>query len=520
MIKTELPVVTPTLHQPLHSKVTNYLNDQRRQGQFCDLILELESGDSIYGHFCVVAAQSRFIGGPHFQQTTLHFSIHNPLKVQIKNFNCTECLQSIGDFFYEDMVTIVKEHIQHFKHLAKILVVGELMKVFQIPEETPEIIEIKGGPAALKEGEETKTKEENIQPSENREGEQHSLIKTKSENIFDEKKTYFKLRNPRSSTSNSKINYCLACDFKCYRVQEMINHMRNCEASHLTCSLCEVGFLSWREYDEHLKKHDADVKKPFFCLECGIRFMTRAALLLHHPKHSKETPHLCPHCGKGFKWRQGLNIHLQAHNTEKRMLCDVCGYSTIHLKALKSHKLSHTGEFFKCTFPGCHHQANRKENLKLHIETHKQERPFVCEICGCKFSLSKNLKRHAMKHSTDNVKKYKCQLCTFNSHRSDKLKEHVQRVHTEKAVQLELPEIVENAFESKTDLDEFHLPLLETCSKDRDGDLNDVIREKVKKKVRKRLSKAKKTIMERKLKVLAPKIIATETTTIAEVKAK
>ncbi|XP_075152511.1 uncharacterized protein LOC142226401 [Haematobia irritans] len=516
MIKTELPVVAPTLHQPLHSKVTNYLNDQRRQGQFCDLILELENGDSIFGHFCVVAAQSRFIGGPHFQQTNLHFSIHNPLKVQIKNFNCSECLQSIGDFFYEDMVTIVKEHIEHFKHLAKILVVGELMKVFQIPEETQEIIEIKSG-LVLNEQEGGKpgdTSSEQVQLGEITLSGQQSEAKIKPENIFDEKKTYFKLRNPRASSSNCKINYCLACDFKCYRVQEMINHMRNCEASHLTCSLCEAGFLSWKEYDEHLKKHDADLKKPFFCLECGIRFMTRAALILHNPKHSKETPHLCPHCGKGFKWRQGLNIHIQAHNSEKPMLCDVCGYSTTHLKALKSHKLRHTGNFFKCTYPGCHHQANRKENLKLHIETHerneKQERPFVCEICGCKFSLSKNLKRHAMKHSTDNVNKYKCQLCAFKSHRSDKLKEHVQRVHTEKAVQLELPEIVENAFESKIDLDEFHLPSLEDCGKGGAGNASDAVNEKDKKKVRKRLPKAKILPANRILKIIAPKPSADE----------
>lgn len=293
--------------------------------------------------------------------------------------------------------------------------------------------------------------------------------------------------------------------------------MRNCEASHLTCSLCEVGFLSWREYDEHLRRHDADVKKPFFCLECGIRFMTRAALFLHHPKHSKETPHLCPHCGKGFKWKQGLNTHLQVHNAEKRMLCDVCGYSTTHLKALKSHKLRHTGEFFKCTYPGCHHQANRKENLKLHIETHKQEQPFVCEVCGCKFSLSKNLKRHAMKHSTDNTNKYKCQLCSsFISHRSDKLKEHVQRVHTEKAVQLELPEIVENAFESKTDLDEFHLPSLEDCRKSDEVQLNCEVNEKEKKKVRKR--SITKVPVERKLKPLAPKISPIIINVNAEVK--
>ncbi|EDW45277.1 GM23429 [Drosophila sechellia] len=142
------------------------------------------------------------------------------------------------------------------------------------------------------------------------------------------------------------------------------------------------------------------------------------------------------------------------------MLCDVCGYSTTHMKALKSHKLLHTGEFFACTVSGCTHRANRKENLKLHIETHKQGRDFICEICGCKFSQSKNLKRHALKHTENGPNRYKCQLCGFSSHRSDKMKEHVQRVHTEKAVQLELSETVDSSFP-----DDFDLPVIDTTPK-------------------------------------------------------
>lgn len=300
----------------------------------------------------------------------------------------------------------------------------------------------------------------------------------------------------------------------------MIEHMRNCEPSHLTCSLCETGFLGWREYDAHLTQHDLDQKRPFFCLECDMRFVTRAALNLHHPKHSKEAPFVCNQCGKSFKWKHGLSTHLLVHNTEKLMLCDICGYCTTHLKALKSHKLQHTGKFFKCSHPGCHHQANRKENLKLHIATHKQERPFVCEICGGKFSLSKNLKRHAMKHlSAEISKKYKCQLCLFSSHRSDKLKEHVQRMHTEKLIQLELPEVVENSFERKLELEEFQLPNLfnnqneillnvENQSKSEKDLLLKVEKQKSKrlKKTLKQQQNNSKKCSDKKLKLIAPKV--------------
>ncbi|EDW04026.1 zinc finger protein 16 [Drosophila grimshawi] len=434
------PVIQPTLHQPLHSKVSNYLNNQRRTGQFCDLLLQLDSDDApctCSVHFCVVAAQSQLIGLN--QQKQQQFSIQNPLKVTIRNFNCTVCLHTIVDFFYEDIVSVSKEHESHFRELAKILSVTELLNLYQIEQCSdvsmgPEPSAVRGADA-----------EDNLQPA------------TQPDVVFENQQSYFKLKNPRAVKSNSKVNYCIGCDFKCYQVQKMIDHMTSCEPSHLTCSLCEVGFLDWREYDAHLRRHGSDVRKPFFCLQCDNRFSTRAALLVHQPKHSTETPHVCTHCGKAFKWKQGLSNHMLVHNPEKQMLCDVCGYSTTHMKALKSHKLLHTGEFFMCTVSGCKHRANRKENMKLHIETHKQGRDFICEICGCKFSQSKNLKRHALKHTEWGLNRYKCQLCGFSSHRSDKMKEHVQRVHTEKAVQLELPETVDSSFENKMP-DDFVLP--------------------------------------------------------------
>uniref|UniRef100_W8CC50 Zinc finger and SCAN domain-containing protein 2 n=2 Tax=Ceratitis capitata TaxID=7213 RepID=W8CC50_CERCA len=494
----------PTLHKPLHSKVSNYLNNQRSSGQYCDLIIELESDvagdDSIaeYGHFCVVGAQSRFIGGPQFLQKSFQFSIHNPLKVTINNFSCAQCLHTMMEFFYEDVVSIAKDHEAHFKQLAGILAVTELMNLFDMPSAqwTPDVND--SNLTVVKEEVDIQAEEaENVKTvAEKKEG--NNLC---NKDLFMDPSNFFKLKNPRATNSNSKINYCIGCDFKCYRVQEMISHMSSCEPSHLTCSLCEVGFLAWRVYEAHIKHHEKNIKKPFFCLECGARFVNRAALAIHLPKHTTETPHQCQRCGKSFKWKQGLKNHMLVHNKEKKMLCDVCGYSTTHMKALKSHKLQHTGEFFKCPYPDCNHHANRKENLRIHIETHKQERPFVCEVCGCKFSQSKNLKRHALKHSAGDLNKYKCQLCSFSSHRSDKVKEHVQRVHTEKEVQLELPEIVENAFENNM-CDEFNLPPLPTA--DMDGKKS-IQNEKLKaKEVSKKTRKRKTTNLKQEKKCPVP----------------
>lgn len=173
----QTPVVQPTLHQPLHSKVSNYLNNQRRTGQFCDLLLELDSDDApctCSVHFCVVAAQSQLIGLK--QQKQQQFSIHNPLKVTIRNFNCTLCLHTIVDFFYEDIVSVSKEHESHFRELAKILSVTELLNLYQIEQFNDVNTLLEPKPSGATDA------ENNTQPAK------------KADVVFENQQSYFKVR--------------------------------------------------------------------------------------------------------------------------------------------------------------------------------------------------------------------------------------------------------------------------------------------------------------------------------------
>lgn len=172
----QTPIIQPTLHQPLHSKVSNYLNNQRRTGQFCDLQLELDSDDASCTcsvHFCVVAAQSKLIGLN--QQKQQQFSIQNPLKVTIRNFNCTVCLHTIVDFFYEDIVSVTKEHEAHFRELAKILSVTELLNLYEIEQSSDDNVGVE--PTAAKPGD----VEDTVQPA------------NKADVVFENQQSYFKV---------------------------------------------------------------------------------------------------------------------------------------------------------------------------------------------------------------------------------------------------------------------------------------------------------------------------------------
>ncbi len=115
------------------NKILNILNEQRRTGQFCDVIIKLNTGFSMPCHFCVIASQSLFVGNKYFLQKDMQFSIHNPLTIEIYDFECEECLSYIIDFMYcsQDMQPILGDHYEHIKLLIKILRIDNALELKQ-----------------------------------------------------------------------------------------------------------------------------------------------------------------------------------------------------------------------------------------------------------------------------------------------------------------------------------------------------------------------------------------------------
>ena len=77
-----------------------------------------------------------------------------------------------------------------------------------------------------------------------------------------------------------------------------------------------------------------------------------------------------------------------------------------------------------CTFEECGKTFGRKENIKSHVQTHLDDRKFLCQHCKKCFVRLHDLKRHAKIHT--GIKPYVCQ-CGRDFARHDALTRHRQR---------------------------------------------------------------------------------------------
>lgn len=406
--------------------ILDNLNSQRKSGKYCDVRLSVGKHYT-WTHSSIMCSISPFISNECCNANKApqigcykRFSFNSPLTIKLykkDTFDCFKCLQMLTDIIYGQKIDFDPFHTSHLYNLCNMLDLSDVLMNFIYNRITKE------------------------QP--NKPNEIVMDIETDATNRSDvpekaDSKRKIRSMRTRLSVSNlkalsGKMQSCVDCSFKCYKPSNLLTHLRDTGHGGDVCSLCLSQFDSHDKLIDHYALHDHP--KPFFCSVCDLRFQTRGFLNQHLPRHSKETPYMCSFCQKGFKWKYGLNSHLMTHSNEKKFLCDECGFSTVYAKTMRAHKLTHTGELFRCSFPGCMHTCSRKENMKIHLSTHSNDKPFVCEICGLKFTLNKSLKRHALIHNEVGVVKT-CPHCPFEALRTDNLKAHILRQHGDKQLDL------------------------------------------------------------------------------------
>jgi len=133
-------------------------------------------------------------------------------------------------------------------------------------------------------------------------------------------------------------------------------------------------------------------------------------------------------CFKTFKLKFYLNQHRLVHRGKTEpFICNICGNKYTKRRYLCRHKRRHSEKrHFVC--PVCKSSFKIKSEMVFHMGIHKKNRTadFQCEECGKSFLLKKSVKAHQRIHLRP---KYKCGICDKEFHRKYACKEH-ELTHT------------------------------------------------------------------------------------------
>ncbi|XP_028658672.2 gastrula zinc finger protein XlCGF58.1-like [Erpetoichthys calabaricus] len=234
------------------------------------------------------------------------------------------------------------------------------------------------------------------------------------------------------------------------------------EMAHHTCAECGKQF----SLQQHYKPHSGE--RPYYCDECGKRFITKvrhlkihmgenlytcsecaksftkkANLHRHQKVHSRESQqdisleegnHVCTECSKVFNSRYSLQHHQSIHTGEngqnmhtkvKRFACTICGKMFSTSYSYHRHEKIHSGEKpFSCA--ECGKQFTHHYYLVAHQKIHTRKKLFSCTECGKSFVKESSLQQHLRVHS---VKSYCCAECGLQFKFKSKFERH-QTIHT------------------------------------------------------------------------------------------
>ncbi|CAL8100116.1 unnamed protein product [Orchesella dallaii] len=261
-----------------------------------------------------------------------------------------------------------------------------------------------------------------------------------------------------------KVGYaCGLCGADCGKglttaaMRKVKIHIKGFHLKAYKCSICHKNFTSNDILSQHIVR--AHEQQDVACDICARP--VRPRYLIHHkfthmnaeekaasiaagfkPQAKDyelmERKYMCNTCGKMFKKRSVLQRHEASHQDaalRKDYKCDICdkGYTTE--QALRDHvSLNHDSTNVRkamCKFCG---KVMFPKYLRKHLKTHiaKEERPFVCSICGRRLVNLRTLQIHEAAHDPEDkpeMFKFECDICGQRFINQKRQRQHRRKIH-------------------------------------------------------------------------------------------
>lgn len=244
-----------------------------------------------------------------------------------------------------------------------------------------------------------------------------------------------------------KVYKCRKCGKRFYRLNNYQKHFRNQHKPPFSCQLCSCTYRSKKSYLAHCQRHNRP-KAIFHCEQCDRHFHSKDGLTYH--RRNTCLRYKCQHCERILPTNSQLQQHLREAHKEVassaqlrqngdpsvRCICFVCG-KTVKEMNLGRHMLVHKEERpFICDL--CGKCFKFKGALREHIITEMGMKDYVCEVCGRKFVKRCYLMKHSHQHqqrSTAPKRSFECDLCDAQFTELRQLSVH-RRQHKELSCEL------------------------------------------------------------------------------------
>lgn len=156
---------------------------------------------------------------------------------------------------------------------------------------------------------------------------------------------------------------------------------QNKEKIHYKCKVCFKLFLSKNGVARHLKKQHAETNcEEVESIVTAVNLQEKSYEVVEKNSKSlmiqKPKKYQCNSCPKKFKTSGELKHHLQSHSNVKPFICEICGQCYKHKSALDVHVGLHNGVSpFTCVY--CKKSFTQKGALRRHIPIHTGD-IFIC----------------------------------------------------------------------------------------------------------------------------------------------